>query len=375
MKNNEPQPEKNKAHKPLQFIGDKLKENITVPRKDKPEDKPQTLYNYIPDAELVRAVNLAMLLEMPLLVMGEPGCGKSLLAKAVAYDIHEQDMFEYYREWHIKSTSKAKEGLYEFDYVRRLRDATVKGQAGDIQNVDKYIRLGPMGEAFTLSVDPEKRPILLIDEIDKADIDFPNDLLNELDRMEFDIPEKKIEEEEGAKKTIPSTAKKTAFKKGLTGTIKAVFRPVVIITSNSEKDLPDAFLRRCIFHYIKPLSDAKLKEIVLGRYYSKEATSTDPLIDKAITVFVNLRDTIKNELLSIGKNVSTSEFLNWFQALKYYNDVSNKKIKADNNSSLQQLLDDITKLDTETLARIPFSNILLKNINSVIRFNETPQKI
>ena len=157
--------------------------------------------------------------------------------------------------------------------------------------------------------------------------------------------------------------------------LKPAFRPVVIITSNSEKDLPDAFLRRCIFHYIKPLSDTKLKEIVVGRYYSNEATVTDPLIDKAIKVFVSLRNTIKNELLSIGKNVSTSEFLNWFEALKYYSELSANNNNPGTNEPLQQLLHDIAKLDPDTLTRIPFSNILLKNINSVIRFNETPATI
>jgi len=356
-----------KKYAPLQFAGEKQKENIDVPRGTKTE----TLYNYIPDPELVKAVNLALILEMPLLVMGEPGCGKSLLAKAIAYDLYEENMYDYYREWHIKSNSKAQEGLYEFDYVRRLRDATVTTKdpkdAININNVDRYINLGAMGEAFQISRTNEGRAILLIDEIDKADIDFPNDLLNELDRMEFEIKEKRIEQQEKEEK--PAEEPKEA---GLPVNVKAAFRPIVVITSNSEKDLPDAFLRRCIFHYIEPLSDKKLKEIVIGRFYeNKEAT--DPLIDKSIKLFVKLREAIKNELLSVGKNVSTSEFLNWFQALKHYDRIVSNKDEAE-KPPLKDLIDDLAKLDPEKL-QIPFKNILLKNINSVIRFNEKEVRV
>jgi MoxR-like ATPase len=362
---------KYKDYEPLVYDGTKQEEQVEVLR----GDKKVPLDNYIPDPELVKAVNLALLLEKPLLVMGEPGCGKSLLAKAVAFDLYGENMYEYYREWHIKSTSKAKEGLYEFDYLHRLRDATVSKNDGskktgpnsepaksdDITSVDKYIHFGPMGEAFMLSKFPGKRAVLLIDEIDKADIDFPNDLLNELDRMEFDIHEKKIEQKE-------MSAAGVKEEEGIPVSVKAKYRPIVIITSNSEKDLPDAFLRRCIFHYIEPLSSDKLKEIVAGRYYAKG--ETNPLIDQAVKLFIELRSTIKNEMLSIGKNVSTSEFVTWFEALKHY---TNEKEdgSAGNNPRVKQMIEELSRLDKNDITNIPFRSALLKNINAVIRFNET----
>lgn len=362
----------NKDYEPLRFVGDKQKANVEVPKKN---GEKETLYNYIPDDDLVKAVNLALLLEMPLLVMGEPGCGKSLLAKAIAYEIHEDKLNDYYFKWDIKSSTKAAEGLYEFDYVHRLRDATIPNSTNsngtsDVAAIDKYIRLGKMGEAFQKSTRFDKRAVLLIDEIDKADLDFPNDLLNELDNMEFEIREKKTEEntvqsnESSEKKAEKDDqkAKGTAAKEVLPATIKAKYRPIVIITSNSEKDLPDAFLRRCIFHYIAPLDPAKLKEIVMGRFYSKD--KSDPIVDKAIDLFVKLRDTIRTELLSVGKNVSTSEFINWFEALKHYREL------AVTEGVAKELVAELDQLDLQELTKIPFKNILLKNINSVIRFGD-----
>ena len=182
--------------------------------------------NYVATQDLTVAVNAAVTLERPLLVKGEPGTGKTVLAKEVA-DAMGLSLIE----WHVKSTTKAQQGLYEYDAVSRLRDS----QLGDerVHDISNYIKRGKLWDAFTA----ETRPVLLIDEIDKADIEFPNDLLQELDRMEFHVYE--------------------------TGeTVRAETRPIVIITSNNEKELPDAFLRRCFFHYIRFPDEATLRAIV-----------------------------------------------------------------------------------------------------------------
>jgi MoxR-like ATPase len=341
---------------PLRYTGDKQQTKTTILRNGTPE----TLYPYLPAPDLVQAVNLALLLEKPLLVMGEPGCGKSLLAKAIAFELYDHNLYDYYEEWPVKSSSKAKDGLYEFDQLRRLRDATTPGTMADITNMKRYVRLGPVGRAFKRSVSHEKRVVLLIDEIDKADIDFPNDLLNELDRMEFQIPELETDNNE-------TDDSETATNSGNEGLIQAKCRPIVIITSNSEKELPDAFLRRCLFHYIEPLSREKLKEIVEGRYYSGEVTE-EPIVERSLDVFLDLRKTIKAELLSIGKNISTSEYLDWFEALKHFDDL---KKQTPEGTTVNQLLQEVQKLDYGDLKKFPFHSVLLKNLNSVLRFNES----
>ncbi len=226
--------------------------------------------DYIADKDLMVAVNAAIALERPLLVKGEPGTGKTELARQVAAALG-LDMIE----WSIKSTTKAQQGLYEYDAVSRLRDS----QLGDarVNDVKNYIRQGKLWQAFAAG----KKTVLLIDEIDKADIEFPNDLLQELDRMEFHVYE--------------------------TGeTVKAAVRPIVIITSNNEKELPDAFLRRCFFHYIRFPDADTLAQIVDVHYPGiKQA-----LIRSALTQFYEIRETP-----GLKKKPSTSELLDWLKLL------------------------------------------------------------
>ena len=226
--------------------------------------------SYVADQDLKVAVNAAIALERPLLIKGEPGTGKTVLAAEIARAINAPLI-----EWHIKSTTKAIHGLYEYDAVARLRDS----QLGDprVSDIQNYIRRGKLWDGFTA---PE-RPVLLIDEIDKADIEFPNDLLQELDRMEFHVYE--------------------------TGeTIKAKQRPVVIITSNNEKELPDAFLRRCFFHYIRFPDPETMRAIVEVHYPGIKQR----LVAEALKLFYEVR-----EVPGLKKKPSTSELLDWLKLL------------------------------------------------------------
>ncbi|MEM1048005.1 MAG: MoxR family ATPase [Pseudomonadota bacterium] len=226
--------------------------------------------DYVATADLTVAVNAAITLERPLLVKGEPGTGKTVLAQEVARSIGAPLI-----EWHIKSTTKAQQGLYEYDAVSRLRDS----QLGDarVQDIANYIRQGKLWDAFVAP----KRPVLLIDEIDKADIEFPNDLLQELDRMEFHVYE--------------------------TGeTVTAVQRPIVLITSNNEKELPDAFLRRCFFHYIKFPDDETMRAIVDVHFPDLKSI----LLNEALSIFYEIRD-----VPGLKKKPSTSELLDWIKLL------------------------------------------------------------
>jgi MoxR-like ATPase len=226
--------------------------------------------NYVATEDLKVAVNAAIALERPLLIKGEPGTGKTVLAYEIAEALGAELI-----TWHIKSTTKATMGLYEYDAVTRLRDS----QLGDerVKDVRNYIKKGKLWEAFTAP----KRPVLLIDEIDKADIEFPNDLLQELDRMEFYVYE-------------------------TNETIKAAVRPIVIITSNNEKELPDAFLRRCFFHYIRFPDSDTMQSIVDVHYPGIKAK----LVAEALRIFYDMR-----KVPGLKKKPSTSELLDWLKLL------------------------------------------------------------
>ncbi|MCQ8880003.1 MoxR family ATPase [Pseudoalteromonas shioyasakiensis] len=230
--------------------------------------------NYIASNSLKQAVNAAILLEKPLLIKGEPGTGKTMLAEELAKSLDTTLI-----QWHIKSTTKAQQGLYEYDAVSRLRDS----QLGDerVHDIGNYIVKGKLWQAFTYGEDNNKRPVLLIDEIDKADIEFPNDLLLELDKMEFHVYE---------------TGERVIAKQ----------RPIVIITSNNEKELPDAFLRRCFFHYIDFPSSDEMQQIVDVHHPDVK----QDLVRQALEVFFGLR-----EVNGIKKKPSTSELLDWLKLL------------------------------------------------------------
>jgi MoxR-like ATPase len=237
-------------------------------------DQFQGTASYIASEELRHAVNVAVALARPLLVRGEPGTGKTLLAENLASSLGLPLI-----RWHVKSTTKAKDGLYVYDTVARLHDSRFGGEGGaNVRDIAKYIKLGPLGEALSAP----SRVVLLIDEIDKADLEFPNDLLHELDVMRFRIDE---------------TGKEIA----------AVERPIVVITSNNEKELPDAFLRRCVFHYIQFPGRELMSEIV--RVHHPDIT--DRVLDNALEVFFGLRSTPR-----LRKKPSTSELIDWICALK-----------------------------------------------------------
>lgn len=265
---------------------------------------------YVTTDDLNMAVNAAVTLERPLLVKGEPGTGKTLLAEQVAESLGKP-LFQ----WHIKSTTKARHGLYEYDAVSRLRDSQLGEEK--VQDIRNYIDKGPLWQAF----DCEEQAVVLIDEIDKADIEFPNDLLQELDRMEFYVHE--IQE-----------------------TIKARIRPIVIITSNNEKELPDAFLRRCFFHYIRFPDNETMERIVHVHFPDIKKN----LLKEALEVFYSLRD-----VNGIKKKPSTSELLDWIKLL-VVEDIEPETLREDSSKAIPQLYGALLKneQDVHMFERLAF---------------------
>ncbi len=258
--------------------------------------------SYLTNESLRAAVDCALALQRPLLVKGEPGTGKTLLAEAVSKALNLPLL-----TWHVKSTSRAQDGLYVYDAVQRLHDSRFNDH--DVRDINKYIRLGPLGESFAAP----SRQVLLIDEIDKADLEFPNDLLHELDRMRFRIIETDRE-------------------------VAAVHRPVVIITSNNEKDLPDAFLRRCVFHFIDFPDEALMQRIVSVHH----PDLSEKLVTQAMEIFYELRNFTR-----LRKRPSTSELVDWLAALKAAGITS---VKLDEN--------------------LPFLGALLKREQDLVAFGE-----
>ena len=262
--------------------------------------------NYLTSADLRDTVNVAIALQKPLLIKGEPGTGKTLLAEAIAEALDTEILV-----WNVKSTTKAQNGLYVYDTVQRLNDARFGD--GDITDISKYIKFGPLGASFQ----KDKRVVLLIDEIDKADMEFPNDLLHELDRMSF---------------TLSETGEH----------IKAENRPIVIITSNNEKELPDAFLRRCVFHYIAFPAKELMEDIVKVHHPELE----EKLLEQCLTRFYWIR-----ELPDIRKRPSTSELVDWIAALRR------------------------AGISPESLEKkLPFLGVLLKRENDIAEVEQGPKQ-
>ena len=266
---------------------------------------------YVATDDLRMAVDASVALQRPLLIKGEPGTGKTMLAEEVAAGLGKELI-----QWHIKSTTKAQQGLYEYDAVSRLRDSQLGD--GKVEDIGQYIKRGKLWEAFTA----EEQVVLLIDEIDKADIEFPNDLLVELDRMEFFVYE--------------------------TGeTIKAKHRPIIIITSNNEKELPDAFLRRCFFHFINFPDKETMKDIIAVHYPEIQKS----LVQEALEVFFELR-----EIPGLKKKPSTSELIDWLKLLMA-DDMPDEVLKnRDQSKAIPPLYGALLKneQDVQLLERLAF---------------------
>lgn len=277
------------ANLPLKYEG-----NIQPPTGEWNNLVQQNLYPYYPDEFLKEAVNLSIGLNRPLLLEGEPGCGKSRLAYSIIYEFSQKypALNWKFRLWNVQSISKAQDGFYSYDYIGRLQAAQlaklgVKNQQTDPNNLIKYLELGPLGYAFQ---EKKYRTVVLIDEIDKADTDFPNDLLLALEEKRFEIKDLRPRRWLRANPNAP---------------------PIVIITSNQEKTLPNAFLRRCLYHYIEFPTQEQLIKIINARFQNPPSE----IVEKAIDKFLELREMMEDERGETGKKVSTSELIDWFAIL------------------------------------------------------------
>ncbi|NEP40178.1 MAG: MoxR family ATPase [Okeania sp. SIO2H7] len=302
------------ANLPLKYEG-----NIQPPTGEWNNLVQQNLYPYYPDDFLKEAVNLSIRLNRPLLLEGEPGCGKSRLAYSIIYEFSQRypEINWKFRLWNVQSISKAQDGFYTYDYIGRLQAAQlaklgIKNQETDPTNLIKYLELGPLGYAFQ---EKKYRTVVLIDEIDKADTDFPNDLLLALEEQRFEIKDLRPRRWLKANPDAP---------------------PIVIITSNQEKTLPNAFLRRCLYHYIEFPGQEQLIKIINARFQNPPSE----IVEKAIDRFLELREMMEDERGETGKKISTSELIDWFAILNEY--------------PPEEIIE---KLETE----LPFASTLLKS--------------
>lgn len=304
---------------------------------------------YLPQPDLVQAVALAAFLKRPLLLRGEPGCGKSRLAEAVAFELGKRNHVEEwpYEFWPVKSTSRARDGLYTFDAVSRLRQAQLaaaKAQGGDEtaviaddhEDLNQYVKDGPLGRAFK----NKRRTVVLIDEIDKADIDFPNDLLIELDEKRFKIDELSRFREDGVEEEA---------------WVEAESEPIIFITSNHEKELPDAFLRRCVFFYIEfPDADLLQKIVTAHCLPATPSPVQEQLVGTAVERFIKLRADLEQMVGEAGKLVSTSELIDWVKVLLHRHDPAAA----------------LALLTEAGENRIPYRSVLLKNKDILQKYAE-----
>lgn len=287
---------------------------------------------YRPSEELKQAVNLAIFLNRPLLLMGEPGSGKTRLAEAVAAEFHKEKWSDHYFRWNIKSTSKAKEGIYNYDALQRLYDAH---NSKDVSDVKKYIKQGEFAKALTTKQNGDMPNILLIDEIDKADIDFPNDLLLEIEKGEFSIPE----------------VGETVYRRS---------NVIIFITSNRERELPAAFLRRCIYQFINFPKKEQLIEIVNARF---NMPANQKLVGKAIELFLDVRSRLEMQFAENEKKPATSELLEWFKVIHHHSESSMQEQLSEEERTFIKFIENYEPGKSKHL-KVPFPQVLLKTYES-----------